>query len=137
MRESEFAEVLAAVRAFVRERVVPAEAAIEENDAIPECLRAEAARRGLFGFALPEQYGDLGLSMSEEVRLVGELGYTTPSFRSMFGTNNGIAGHVLEQWLRPVDRLGGRTFPVIEVEVSVRPTLARRSGRHARAHGST
>ncbi|MCK9902063.1 acyl-CoA dehydrogenase family protein [Frankia sp. Cpl3] len=95
MRESDFAEVLAAVRAFVRERVVPAEAEIEENDAIPEGLRAEAARMGLFGFAIPEQYGGLGLSMSEEVRLVGELGYTTPSFRSMFGTNNGIAGHVL------------------------------------------
>jgi acyl-CoA dehydrogenase len=31
----------------------------------------------------------------EEVRLVMELGYTTPSLRSMFGTNNGIAGHVL------------------------------------------
>jgi acyl-CoA dehydrogenase len=33
--------------------------------------------------------------MSQEVRLVMELGYTTPAFRSMFGTNNGIAGHVL------------------------------------------
>jgi acyl-CoA dehydrogenase len=33
--------------------------------------------------------------MAQEVRLVMELGYTTPSFRSMFGTNNGIAGHVL------------------------------------------
>jgi acyl-CoA dehydrogenase len=50
---------------------------------------------GLFGFAIPEDYGGLGLSMSQEVRLVMELGYTTPAFRSMFGTNNGIAGHVL------------------------------------------
>ncbi|ABW12136.1 acyl-CoA dehydrogenase domain protein [Parafrankia sp. EAN1pec] len=95
MRESDFVEVLAAVRAFVRERVVPAETEIEEKDAIPNGLRVEAARMGLFGFAIPETYGGLGLSMSEEVRLVGELGYTTPSFRSMFGTNNGIAGHVL------------------------------------------
>ncbi|CUU57429.1 acyl-CoA dehydrogenase [Parafrankia irregularis] len=93
--ESDLAEVLAAVRAFVRERVVPAEAEIEQTDAIPAELRAEAARMGLFGFAIPAEYGGLGLSMSEEVRLVAELGYTTPSFRSMFGTNNGIAGHVL------------------------------------------
>jgi len=50
---------------------------------------------GLFGFAIPEEYGGLGLSMAQEVRLVMELGYTTPAFRSMFGTNNGIAGHVL------------------------------------------
>ena len=47
---------------------------------------------GLFGFAIPEEYGGLGLSMTEEVELVFELGYTTPSLRSMFGTNNGIAG---------------------------------------------
>ena len=50
---------------------------------------------GLFGFALPEEYGGLGLSMEQEAQLVFELGYTTPAFRSMFGTNNGIAGHVL------------------------------------------
>ena len=50
---------------------------------------------GLFGFALPEAHGGLGLCLEEEVRLVFELGYTTPALRSMFGTNNGIAGHVL------------------------------------------
>jgi acyl-CoA dehydrogenase len=33
--------------------------------------------------------------MEEEAQLVFELGYTTPALRSMFGTNNGIAGHVL------------------------------------------
>src|SRR3954469_11630691 len=50
---------------------------------------------GLFGFAIPEEYGGLGLSMYEESQLVIQLGYTTPALRSMFGTNNGIAGHVL------------------------------------------
>lgn len=82
-------------RRLVRERVLPAEAEIDETDEIPATLRAAAIQLGLFGFALPEQYGGLGLSMAEEVRLVIELGYTTPAFRSMFGTNNGIAGHVL------------------------------------------
>ncbi|WP_106410602.1 MULTISPECIES: acyl-CoA dehydrogenase family protein [Pseudofrankia] len=95
VQESDFAEVLASVRRFVRERVVPLEQEIEETDEIPAALRAAAAEMGLFGFAISELYGGLGLSMSEEVRLVYELGYTTPSFRSMFGTNNGIAGHVL------------------------------------------
>ncbi|MBX6387838.1 MAG: acyl-CoA dehydrogenase family protein [Frankia sp.] len=95
VQESDFTEVLASVRRFVRERVVPLEQQIEETDEIPAALRAEAAEMGLFGFAIPELYGGLGLSMSEEARLVYELGYTTPAFRSMFGTNNGIAGHVL------------------------------------------
>ncbi|WP_261570162.1 acyl-CoA dehydrogenase family protein [Frankia gtarii] len=95
MLEGDFREVLDSVRRFVRERVVPAEAEIEETDAIPADIRRAAADMGLFGFAVPEIYGGLGLTMSEETRLVFELGYTTPAFRSMFGTNNGIAGHVL------------------------------------------
>ena len=33
--------------------------------------------------------------MSQEVELAFELGWTTPAFRSMFGTNNGIAGEVI------------------------------------------
>ncbi|WP_420497292.1 acyl-CoA dehydrogenase family protein [Parafrankia sp. FMc2] len=93
--DDEVRQIIAATRRFVRERVVPAEAAIDDTDAIPADLRREAAEMGLFGFAVPEEYGGLGLDMSAEVRLVFELGYTTPAFRSMFGTNNGIAGHVL------------------------------------------
>ncbi|WP_374616238.1 acyl-CoA dehydrogenase family protein [Frankia sp. AgKG'84/4] len=88
-------EIIASVRRFVRDEVVPAESEIEAGDVIPDRLRVAAADMGLFGFAIPEIYGGLGLSMSDEARLVFELGYTTPAFRSMFGTNNGIAGHVL------------------------------------------
>ena len=95
MDSSDLHAVLATVREFVRDEVVPLEAEIEERDEIPERVRKTAAEMGLFGFALPEEYGGLGLSMEQEARLVFELGYTTPSFRSMFGTNNGIAGHVL------------------------------------------
>ncbi|ONH61903.1 acyl-CoA dehydrogenase [Frankia sp. CcI49] len=95
MLDDDVRQIIAATRRFVRERVVPAEADIEQSDAIPPDLRREAAEMGLFGFAIPETYGGLGLNMSAEARLVFELGYTTPAFRSMFGTNNGIAGHVL------------------------------------------
>jgi acyl-CoA dehydrogenase len=95
MDERDFADVLDAVRAFVREQVIPREDEIEETDDIPADLRATARRMGLFGYALPEAYGGLGLNVSEEVRLVFELGYASPAFRSMFGTSNGIAGQVL------------------------------------------
>ncbi|MCK9926341.1 acyl-CoA dehydrogenase family protein [Frankia sp. Mgl5] len=95
MLDDDVRQVIASTRRFVRERVVPAEAEIERTDAIPPDLRRAAAAMGLFGFAVPEEYGGLGLDMSAEVQLVFELGYTTPAFRSMFGTNNGIAGHVL------------------------------------------
>lgn len=95
MDQTDLDDILAAVRAFIRDRVVPAEQQIEDDDCVPEPIRQAAKDMGLFGFAIPEAYGGLGLSLLEEVRLVMELGYTTPSLRSMFGTNNGIAGHVL------------------------------------------
>jgi acyl-CoA dehydrogenase len=95
MDSQEFADVLTAVRTFVRDQVIPREDEIEETDAVPEDVRQRSMEMGLFGYALPEEYGGLGLSLSEEVRLVFELGYTTPAFRSMFGTSNGIAGQVL------------------------------------------
>lgn len=95
MDAQDFADVLGAVRSFVAEQVIPREDEIEKADAIPADLRDAAARMGLFGYALPEVYGGLGLSMSEEVRLAFELGYASPAFRSMFGTSNGIAGQVL------------------------------------------
>jgi acyl-CoA dehydrogenase len=95
MDSQDFADVLTAVRTFVRDQVVPREEEIEETDAIPEELRRLSREMGLFGYALPEEYGGLGLSLGEEVRLVFELGYASPAFRSMFGTSNGIAGQVL------------------------------------------
>ena len=95
MDEAELAGVLDTVRSLVRERVVPQEAAIDETDEIPGEIKRLAAEMGLYGFAIPEEYGGLGLTMHQEARLVMELGYTTPAFRSLFGTNNGIAGHVL------------------------------------------
>lgn len=95
MEAEEFVHVLDTVRTFVRNEVVPCEDVIEETDEIPDHLKDAAADMGLFGFAIPEEYDGLGVSMTEEAQLVMELGWTTPAFRSMFGTNNGIAGQVL------------------------------------------
>jgi acyl-CoA dehydrogenase len=50
---------------------------------------------GLFGLSIPEEYGGVGLSMSEEVRVALEVGRTTPAFRSVFGTNVGIGSQGL------------------------------------------
>ena len=92
---TDVAEMVREVRRFVRERVVPLEAQIDERDEIPLAIREQAKALGLYGFALPAEYGGIGLSMASEVELVFELGWTAPAFRSLFGTNNGIAGHVL------------------------------------------
>jgi len=150
MDQADFEQILGAVHDFVRKEVVPAEDEIEETDAIPDRIRAKAAEMGLFGWALPEEYGGLGLSMSEDVQLAMELGWTTPSFRSLLGTNNGIAGQVIvrhgtlkqkEFWL---PRLAAgeaiASFALTEPEAGSDPsglrTTARREGDSYVINGS-
>ena len=83
-------QLLATVSRFVRERLVPNEDRIAEDDAIPPEIVAEMRRLGLFGLSIPEEFGGLGLTMEEEVQVAFELGWTSPAFRSLLGTNNGI-----------------------------------------------
>ncbi len=88
-------QLLETVARFVRERLVPLEDKVAEDDAVPDEIREELRGLGLFGYALPEEYGGLGLTMEEEVQLAFELGQTSPAFRSLLGTNNGIGGQGL------------------------------------------
>lgn len=139
MDTEDLAQVLDAVRSFVRDEVVPREAEIEETDAIPEVLRSGAAQMGLFGWAIPEEFGGLGLNAVEDAKLAFELGYTTPSFRSLVGTNNGIAGQVLvnygteeqkEYWLPRI--ASGEviaSFALTEVDAGSDPSGMRTSAR--------
>ncbi|MFJ4105692.1 acyl-CoA dehydrogenase family protein [Amycolatopsis japonica] len=90
-----FADVLGQIDDFVRTRVMPRELEIMNTDAIPADLRAQAAEMGLFGYAIPQEWGGLGLDLVQDVEVAMALGYTSLALRSMFGTNNGIAGQVL------------------------------------------
>lgn len=103
-----FRDVLAQISDFVRTRVLPRENEIMGTDSIPADLRAQAADMGLFGYAIPQEWGGLGLDLVQDVEVAMQLGYTSLALRSMFGTNNGIAGQVLvgfgtdeqkQQWL--------------------------------------
>src|SRR5580704_18781928 len=107
----DFEPILAQVRHFVRTKVMPREQEIADTNAIPDDLRKLAAGMGLFGYAIPQEWGGLGLDRRQDVELAMEFGYTTLALRSMFGTNNGIAGQVLvnfgtevqkKQWLERI-----------------------------------
>jgi acyl-CoA dehydrogenase len=93
--DEDFPEILAQTRQFVRSAVVPREQEILDTDRVPDDLRDEAKKMGLFGYAIPQEWGGLGLTLMQDVELAMELGYTSLALRSMFGTNNGIAGQVL------------------------------------------
>jgi acyl-CoA dehydrogenase len=132
------------VHEFIRDRVVPREIEISREDRVPDDLRAAAAEMGLFGYALPAEWGGLGLDLVQDVELAMEFGYTTLALRSLFGTNNGIAGQVLvgfgtddqkERWL---PRLASgevvTSFALTEPGAGSNPaglrTRARRDGEH-------
>ena len=139
MDAEDFRQIKDAVRQLVREGVVPLEERIEDEDRIPDELRARIAEMGLFGYALPEEYGGLGVTMSEDVELAIEFGYTTPAFRSLFGTNNGISGQVIARFgdeaqkkkylpgLSAGELIG--SFALTEAEAGSDPSTLRTSAR--------
>ena len=88
-------EFTATVARFVRERLIPAEARVAEEDRIPPELLRGMGELGLYGMTLPEQFGGLGLNASEEVRVVFELCYAAPTFRGYLGANNGLCGRAI------------------------------------------
>jgi acyl-CoA dehydrogenase len=91
IRDQETLQLLQdSVRRFVREVLVPHEETVAEQDAIPEAVVGQMRELGLFGLAIPEEYGGLGLTMEEEVLVAIELAHASPAFRSLVGTNNGI-----------------------------------------------
>ncbi len=109
--DEDFQEILAQTRHFVRTAVVPREQEILADDRVPDDLREQVKKMGLFGYAIPQEWGGLGLNLAQDVELAMELGYTSLALRSMFGTNNGIAGQVLvgfgtdeqkSRWLEPI-----------------------------------
>ena len=83
-------QLIFTVRKFVDERLIPLEAKVSEEDKIPTEVIQEMRELGLFGLTIPQQYGGIGLNTYEECKVVMELGRTSPAFRSIFGTNNGI-----------------------------------------------
>ncbi|MDE0510105.1 MAG: acyl-CoA dehydrogenase family protein, partial [Gammaproteobacteria bacterium] len=83
-------QLLALIERFVRERLVPAENRLADEESVPEEIVREMKELGLFGLTIPEEYGGLGLTMEEEILVSIELGKTSPAFRSLIGTNNGI-----------------------------------------------
>lgn len=84
------AQFLDTLDRFVKERLIPNEERVSEEDAIPADLVQDIRDMGLFGLSIPEEYGGLGLSMYDEVQAAFVLGQTSPAFRSLVGTNNGI-----------------------------------------------
>ena len=87
--------LLDAVRRFVHERLIPAEDELASSGQVPPAIVNEMRELGLFGLSIAPEFGGLGLTMEEEVRVVFELGQTSPAFRSLAGTNLGFGSQAI------------------------------------------
>src|SRR4051812_29079644 len=128
-----FDALIETVRRFVAERLRPLEDKVAEEDEVPDEIVREMREMGLFGLSIPQDFGGLGLTMSEEVRIALEFGRTTPAFRSVFGTNVGIGSQGLV--MAGSDAQESEWLPRIasgEIVTSLAPTEPR-----ARFHGAS
>lgn len=85
-----FSILMDTVQKFVEARLMPNEDRVEEEDAVPAEIVQEMKDLGLFGMTVPEEFGGLGLTMSEEIAVLFQFGRTSLAYRSVFGTTVGI-----------------------------------------------
>ncbi len=100
-----------AVRRYTRERLVPLEDQVADEDCIPQEVIEEIREMGLFGLTTPPEYGGLGLGSSEECEIISELCWASAAFRSLVGINLGLGsqsilrdgtGEQKQEWLPKV-----------------------------------
>jgi len=89
----QFAEQL---QRYVRERLIPAEKDVIEQDRVPEDILNEMREMGLFGISVPEEYGGAGLNTWQYARVVNIMSYAAPAFRSIFSINVGMFASALK-----------------------------------------
>jgi len=90
-------QLIETTRRFVRDRLVPLEAQVSDLDEVPGVIIDEMKVLGFFGLSIPTEYGGLGLTMFAECKIIQEFGYTSPAYRSVFGTNVGIGSQAIIQ----------------------------------------
>ena len=88
---------LSAIRSFVRDVAIPAEAEVVEKNCIPELIVDVMRKSGFFGWSIPREYGGSGLS-TEELALANiEISQAATVFRARAGTNTGIGSEGIVQ----------------------------------------
>ncbi len=75
---------------FVRERLIPAEDEVEEQNCVPDAILAEMRDMGLFGVSTPTEYGGAGMNISQYIEFVKSLSFAHPAFRSILSINVGM-----------------------------------------------
>ena len=91
----DFETYLKRVREFTHSELIPAELEVEATDAIPESLTAQMRDLGLWGISIPREWGGLGWTQEEQVRLTFEFTQASCVYRSRFSTTIGLVSQVI------------------------------------------
>jgi acyl-CoA dehydrogenase len=111
MEREVLAQLVDTVRRYTRERLVPLEEQVAEEDLVPAEVMRDLRDMGLFALTTPEKYGGLGLGSAEEIEVVTELTWASAAFRSIVGINLGLGSQGIlvdgteeqrKQWLPKV-----------------------------------
>ena len=89
-------DIVAAVREFVDERILPVAGQLERNDEYPTAIVEGMKDLGVFGLMIPEEYGGLGESLLTYALVVEELSRGWMSVSGIINTHF-IVAHLLVQ----------------------------------------
>ena len=78
------------VRRFVLRELEPISQQVDDEDRIPDEITQKMREMGLFGLAIPKEYGGLGVSTLGECLINEELSKTNGCFRTRVASNNGL-----------------------------------------------
>ena len=81
-------QIVATVRDFVKREVTPHAAEFDENDTYPQDMVEQMKTLGLFGIAIPEEYGGLGLDYTTFAMIFEELAKGWMSITGPVGTHS-------------------------------------------------
>lgn len=85
-----FPEIINAVERFIRDRLRPLEAELDETEIVPESVISDMRDMGLFGLSIPQAYGGFELDPVQEAQVQIVFAQTAQAFRLAFWPNVGI-----------------------------------------------
>jgi alkylation response protein AidB-like acyl-CoA dehydrogenase len=108
-------QIVATVRRFVAQEVIPVASEMEHADRFPAEIVSQMRELGLFGVTIPERYGGLGLDLLTYIGVIEELAYGWMSLTGIVNTHTMAATLIMthgneeqkERWL-PVLAAGQR-----------------------------
>ena len=90
-----FGLLLDQINRFVKQRLIPNEHRLSEDDQIPGEIVREMRDLGLFGLSIPREYGGLELTLEETLIVVATLCRAAPAYRSYLAGNVGVGAQTI------------------------------------------